>query len=143
MATLEISGLKRQNTHAHTYGILNRRFIKWATSAFVSGDHIKLWRIPAGAEVHEVTMVVAAAESAGTIDVGFINDDGTNDTDFFIDGVSMASAVGTTTRSITDTQHEPLKVTEPNVFLAATPQAVVNDSLELHFHVTYTYEGNL
>ena len=146
MAVQDISGLKRQNTHAHTYGILNRRFIKWATNGFPDEDDLRMWHIPAGAVIHEVTMVIADPEgSTGTIDVGYIDEDdsGNVDRDYFLDGISFNPAAGTTTRSITNTQHEPLKVTEPNVYLTATARTVVNAAMEIHFHVTYTYEGNL
>ena len=146
MATKNIAGLRRQNTHAHTYGILNRRFIKWDVSAVAADDDYRLWQIPRGAKVFEVEAVLQDPKgSAGTVDVGYRDDaeGGVTDLDHFIGGFSVNGAVGTSARSITDTAHEPYVCDGDEVFLTIQAKAAIAAKTVVHLYVSYEFEGNL
>ena len=142
MATIQIDGLEQQALHAYTYGNLAKAVIPWKTSAVDENDVLRFMRVPKGMQVIRVGILITDASNASvTLDVGYELVGGTDDVDYFLDGVA-GNAVNHHD-SLDARSAAPRLFDEDEAYLTLTVGgAAISEATEIIFLVESVYQGS-
>lgn len=143
MALKNHPALHLQKMHAHAYGDVVHKHLKWESSAETADDTIKLLPLQPGMRIDSVIAYITDVEgSATTADVGYLDpadtdgdgDDG-SDQDFWHDGIDL-NTVG---RHVST--RPPWHVTKKGMYLTITPKAPIEAETKMEFVLEYVFVG--